>query len=90
MHAAKWVSSRVLYGLLRVIDVCWQASFWSDPTATIKESDLNTDIAILDNSSNLEPGGSTSVTTMLIDGKDLLMANVKDSSAVLSKGGVVE
>ncbi|CAK9200876.1 unnamed protein product [Sphagnum troendelagicum] len=90
MHATKWVSSRVLYGLLRVIDVCWQASFWSDPTATIRESYLNTDIAILDNSSNLEPGGSTSVTAILIDGKDLLMANVEDSSAVLSKGGVVE
>ncbi|KAH8942986.1 hypothetical protein BDL97_13G025000 [Sphagnum fallax] len=88
MHAAKWVSSRVLYGLLRVIDVCWQASFWSDPTATIRESYLNTDITILDNSSNLEPGGSTAVTAILID--DLLMANVEDSRAVLSKGRVVE
>jgi len=88
MHAAKGVSSRVLYGLLRVIDVCWQASFWSDPTATIRESYLNTDITILDNSSNLEE--STAVTAILIDGKDLLMANVEDSRAVLSKGGVVE
>jgi protein phosphatase 1L len=38
----------------------------------------------------LEPGGSTAVTAVLIDGKDLLMVNVEDSRAVLSKGGVVE
>ncbi|KAH9542686.1 hypothetical protein CY35_13G020700 [Sphagnum magellanicum] len=90
MHAAKWVSSRVVYSLLRVIDVSWQDSSWSNPTATIRESYLNTDITILDNSSNLEPGGSTAVTAILIDGKDLLMANVEDSRAVLSKGRVVE
>jgi hypothetical protein len=82
-------SSRV-YAFLSVVDVDWQASFWKDPTAAIREAYLNTDITILDNAPNLGPGGSTAVTAILIDGKNLLVANVGDSRAVISKGGVAE
>ncbi|CAM6030208.1 unnamed protein product [Sphagnum balticum] len=67
-----------------------EASFWKDPASAIKEAYLNTDIIILDNAPNLGPGGSTAVTAILIDGKELLVANVGDSRAVLSRGGVAE
>ncbi len=70
--------------------MCWQASFLTDPTKAIEQAYLTTDATILDNAPNLGPGGSTAVTAILIDGKDLLVANVGDSRAVLSKDGVAE
>jgi protein phosphatase 1L len=76
--------------MLRVGNMCWQASFWTDSTKAIEQAYLTTDATILDNAPNLGPGGSTAVTAILIDGKDLLVANVGDSRAVLSKGGVAE
>ncbi|CAN1331793.1 Probable protein phosphatase 2C 10, partial [Linum perenne] len=47
----------------------------------------STDHAILSEASNLGHGGSTAVTAILINGQRLLVANVGDSRAVLSRGG---
>ncbi|CAK9869152.1 unnamed protein product [Sphagnum jensenii] len=83
-HVADYLQQHLFNNILN------EASFWKDPAAAIREAYLNTDITILDNAPNLGPGGSTAVTAILIDGKDLLVANVGDSRAVISKGGVAE
>ncbi|KAJ1395898.1 PPM-type phosphatase domain [Sesbania bispinosa] len=61
--------------------------FWDDPAASIAKAYLSTDQAILSHSSNLGHGGSTTVTAILINGQKLLIANVGDSRAVLSRKG---
>lgn len=64
-----------------------QPNFWKDPAAAIKNAYRTTDKSILDNSIQLGPGGSTAVTAIVIDGKDLWVANVGDSRAVVCERG---
>lgn len=64
-----------------------EGAFWDDPAASISKAYLNTDQAILSNSSDLGRGGSTAVTAILINGQMLWTANVGDSRAVLSRKG---
>ncbi|CAA3005074.1 probable phosphatase 2C 44 [Olea europaea subsp. europaea] len=64
-----------------------QPNFWEDPKTAIKNAYRSTDKVILENSMQLGPGGSTAVTAIVIDGKDLWVANIGDSRAVLCKGG---
>ncbi|CAN1331791.1 Probable protein phosphatase 2C 10, partial [Linum perenne] len=54
---------------------------------SISKAYESTDHAILSEASNLGHGGSTAVTAILINGQRLLVANVGDSRAVLSRGG---
>lgn len=64
-----------------------EPSFWKDPETAIRNAYCSTDKFILDHSMQLGPGGSTAVTAIVIDGKDLWVANVGDSRAVVCERG---
>ncbi|XP_077215117.1 putative protein phosphatase 2C 44 isoform X2 [Tasmannia lanceolata] len=64
-----------------------EPSFWMDPSKAMKNAYRSTDKFILENSTRLGPGGSTAVTAIVIDGKDLWIANIGDSRAVLCERG---
>ncbi|XP_052189639.1 probable protein phosphatase 2C 9 isoform X2 [Diospyros lotus] len=64
-----------------------EEEFWMDPSRSIAKAYLKTDQAILSQSSDLGRGGSTAVTAILIDGQRLVIANLGDSRAVLSRQG---
>ncbi|KAJ1383298.1 PPM-type phosphatase domain [Sesbania bispinosa] len=61
--------------------------FWDDLAASIAKAYLSTDQAILSHSSDLGHEGSTTVTAILINIQKLLIANVGDSRAVVSRKG---
>ncbi|MCO5567270.1 hypothetical protein L7F22_020960 [Adiantum nelumboides] len=64
-----------------------EPGFWDDPVSAIMNAYRRTDSTILDKAPDLGPGGSTAVTAILINGNRLLVANVGDSRAVLSRQG---
>ncbi|KAH6779205.1 Protein phosphatase 2C family protein [Perilla frutescens var. hirtella] len=67
-----------------------EPNFWEDREAAIKNAYRSTDKLILEKSMQLGPGGSTAVTAIVIDGKDLWVANVGDSRAVVCRNKTAE
>ncbi|GMY28424.1 probable protein phosphatase 2C 44 [Fagus crenata] len=64
-----------------------EPTFWKDPETGIRNAYLSTDKFILENSMQLGPGGSTAVTAIVVDGKDLWVANIGDSRAIVCERG---
>ncbi|KAK4796048.1 hypothetical protein SAY86_028374 [Trapa natans] len=67
-----------------------EEGFWLEPEAAIRRAYRITDTDILEKATDLGQGGSTAVTAILINISKLVVANVGDSRAVISKGGVVK
>lgn len=84
-HLGDAVPSYLKYNLFN--NILKEPIFWTDPQAAIKRAYLLTNKYILENSKQLGPGGSTAVTAVVVDGKDLWIANVGDSRAVLCERG---
>ncbi|KAL3848828.1 hypothetical protein ACJIZ3_010710 [Penstemon smallii] len=67
-----------------------QPDFWMNTENALKVAYQSTDKDIIEQSFHLGKGGSTAVTAILINGQKLVVANVGDSRAVLSKKGVAK
>ncbi|KAI7746711.1 hypothetical protein M8C21_001502 [Ambrosia artemisiifolia] len=67
-----------------------QRDFLTNPENAIRKAYGVTDKTILDKSVDLGRGGSTAVTTILINCKKLVVANVGDSRAVVCRKGVAK
>ncbi|KAK9131847.1 hypothetical protein Scep_011375 [Stephania cephalantha] len=67
-----------------------EPDFWTETEDAIKRAYRMTDNKILEQSVDLGRGGSTAVTAILINGTKLVVANVGDSRAVISKNGVAK
>ncbi|XP_047337387.1 probable protein phosphatase 2C 9 [Impatiens glandulifera] len=64
-----------------------EEEFWSDPNRAIGKAYERTDQAILSHNPDLGRGGSTAVNVIVISGRQIWVANVGDSRAVLSRKG---
>lgn len=67
-----------------------EPDFWTETEKAVRRAYHITDKTILDKAVDLGRGGSTAVTAILIDCKRLVVANVGDSRAVISKNGVAK
>ncbi|CAN6912670.1 unnamed protein product [Brassica oleracea] len=79
---AKYLQTNLFDNILK------EKEFWSETDNAIRNAYRSTDAVILQQSLKLGKGGSTAVTGILIDGQKLVVANVGDSRAVMSRNGV--
>lgn len=64
-----------------------EPDFWTETESAIRRAYRITDDTILKKSADLGKGGSTAVTTILINCEKLVVANIGDSRAVISRNG---
>lgn len=81
---ANYLQTHLFNNILKEHDV------WTDTVSATRRAYHSTDKDILAKAFELGKGGSTAVTAMLINGQTLIVANVGDSRAVISKKGVAE
>ncbi|XP_068654096.1 probable protein phosphatase 2C 39 [Aristolochia californica] len=67
-----------------------EPNFWTETENAIRKAYEETDSKILEKAVDLGSGGSTAVTAILLNGEKLVVANVGDSRAVISKNGVAK
>ncbi|XP_068656906.1 probable protein phosphatase 2C 39 isoform X2 [Aristolochia californica] len=67
-----------------------EPNFWTETENAIRKAYEETDSKILERAIDLGRGGSTAVTAILVNGEKLVVANVGDSRAVISKNGVAK
>uniref|UniRef100_A0A7N0ZQF7 protein-serine/threonine phosphatase n=1 Tax=Kalanchoe fedtschenkoi TaxID=63787 RepID=A0A7N0ZQF7_KALFE len=67
-----------------------EPDFWTEPENAIRKAYQMTDDEILAKAVELGKGGSTAVTAILINCHNLVVANVGDSRAVISKNGMAK
>lgn len=78
---AKYLQTHLFNNILKEED------FLTETEGAIRRAYRSTDTEILNQTAYLGRGGSTAVTAMLINGQKLVVANVGDSRAVISKNG---
>ncbi|KAL8461230.1 hypothetical protein ACS0TY_032629 [Phlomoides rotata] len=71
-------------------NILMQNDFWTHTENALKNAYRATDKKIMDPSLQLGNGGSTAVTAILINGQKLVVANVGDSRAIISRKGVAK
>ncbi|KAJ8568042.1 hypothetical protein K7X08_020764 [Anisodus acutangulus] len=81
---ANYLQTHLFNNILKEHDV------WTDTVSATRRAYNTTDKDILEKAFQLGKGGSTAVTAMLINGQTLIVANVGDSRAVISKKGVAQ
>ncbi|KAK4255829.1 hypothetical protein QN277_008774 [Acacia crassicarpa] len=81
---ADYLQSHLFENILKEPD------FWTETGKAVKRAYRITDSTILEKAVELGSGGSTAVTAILIDCHKLVIANVGDSRAVLSRNGVAK
>ncbi|PPR87959.1 hypothetical protein GOBAR_AA32728 [Gossypium barbadense] len=69
---------------------CPQPDIWTEPENAIRKAYRLMDTNILEQAIDLGKGGSTAVTAILINCQKLVIANVGDSRAVISKNDVAK